>query len=262
MNKHNSKRFIVTVGVITTLGLLATTHGDDGMIEIVGNDGRSFRAVPKSLTATALVVVRESDKKQFSIAISTLTEKTLERARIAIKTQNEQETLDRRAELEVSRNKLIAYSHRCDFGLLTLYSSEANCAIEKNGYNSGVTLKAPDHSNFLCYSLARHNVSTKAQLREYVSAAIEERMKGKTQPERDKLLKNIEVREVNVGEWSGYEVLPSDLPHTIRTLFLERDGRFFGFSHYAPSVEKPAEIRKLKINQIEFEKILINLKLE
>lgn len=267
MSKHHSKQFLVTVGLISTLGLISPTHGEDRTIEIVRNDGRSFRAIPKSLTATAIVVVRESDKKEFSLAISTLTPDTLERSKMAIKTQNEQETLDRRAELEATRKKLTAYSHRCDFGILTLYCSEAECAIDKNGYNSGVTLKAPDRSNFHCHSLARYNITTKAQLREHVSDTIEERMKGKTQPERDKLLKDIYIREVKVGEWSGYEVLPSDSLETIRSLFLERDGSFFAFSHYGPESgatyrKKPSEISKLKIDQTEFERIIIHLKIE
>jgi hypothetical protein len=255
------------MGLLAVIGFLSIARGGESTIEIVGNDGRSFRAIPKSLSDGVLVVVRESDKKQFPLATKTLTEETVERAKIAIKTQQEQRELDRKAKLEASRKGLTAYSHRCDFGLLTLYSSVDQCSIDKNGYNSGVTLKAPDRSSFLCYNLSRHKVTTKAHLREHASLKIEERMRSMTQPEREKILKGIEFREVSFEGWSGYEVLPSDLLHSIRSLFLEREGNFFAIHHHGPESvkiyrESPASISRLKINQREFESILTEIKIE
>jgi hypothetical protein len=92
-------------------------------------------------------------------------------------------------------------------------------------------------------------------------------MRGKTQPERDKILKGIEVREVEVGGWKGYEVLPSELLQSIRSLFLERDGRFFAFNHGGKDsastyYENPGAIKNLKVDRREFERILANLKIE
>lgn len=264
------KSFVYSVfskGVIAGLSLTCIAHGDEHSIDIVGKDGRSFRGVPMSLSDATLVVIRESDKKEFSLDSRTLTDETLERSRIVIKARKEQHMLDQKAKLDASRKALHAYSHRCSFGIITLYSDVADCALDKNGYNSGVTLLAPDRSKFHCYSLARDNVSSKAELREYVATVIQERMRGKTQSERENLLKSIEIREVNLGDWSGYEVVPSELLQSIRSLFLERDGKYFGFNHYGPKSasfyhKEPADISALKISGVEFERILKILKIE
>ena len=100
-----------------------------------------------------------------------------------------------------------------------------------SGKGSRFIPRRRDGSTFHTYELGSYfGVSTMGDLLEHLHKQIRTRHSGKTEKEMTEVMKGIEIKQITLGDWKGYDVIPADVFHAQRSLFLEHEGTFFRFN--------------------------------